>query len=78
MTNKFYFDDPEEGPMPATSHPTFNKLAQEEFFLDCLDEFSPFGNDDGAEAHYSLEDWYRQPSGNDIVSFINMTAKFYS
>ena len=25
-----------------------------------MDEFSPFGNDDGADLLYNLEDWYRE------------------
>jgi len=71
MTNTFYLDDPEEGPHHSTSHPVFNQLAKEDFFLDCTDEFSPFGNDQGAESHYELEDWYREydPTAN-LVSFM--------
>jgi uncharacterized protein YfeS len=58
-----YFDDSEIGLDPQTSHPKFNALFQEEFYYDCTDEFSPFGNDDGADTLYSLEDWY-QEKGN--------------
>jgi len=35
----------------------------EEFYYDCTDEFSPFGNDDGADTLSSLEEWY-QENGN--------------
>ncbi|MDO1446588.1 hypothetical protein Q0590_10025 [Rhodocytophaga aerolata] len=68
---KFYLDDPEIGPDPATSHPRFNELMKDEFYTDCLDEFSPFGNDDGADTLYNLEDWYRETKGKaDIVAFM--------
>ncbi len=68
---KFYIDEPEIGPDPATSHPRFNQMMSEEFYLDCLDEFSPFGNDDGADTLYRLQDWYEQTEGKeDIVNFM--------
>ncbi len=58
---KFYFDDEEgEGPSRETSHPNFVKVLTEDFYYDCTDEFSPFGNDDGADALFNLEDWYRE------------------
>jgi uncharacterized protein YfeS len=60
-TTKFYFDDPEgEGPSRETSHPNFVKLLNDEFYYDCTDEFSPFGNDDGADILFILEDWYKE------------------
>jgi uncharacterized protein YfeS len=61
MTTKFYFDDPEgAGPSRETAHPNFVKVLTEDFYYDCTDEFSPFGNDDGADTLYNLEDWYRE------------------
>jgi uncharacterized protein YfeS len=66
-----YIDDPEIGPDPATSHPHFNTIMNQEFYLDCTDEFSPFGNDDGADTLYSLEDWYQETKGKeDILTFM--------
>ncbi len=64
LSKKFYFNDPEgEGPSRETSHPDFVKIITEEFYYDCTDEFSPFGNDDGSDTLMSLEDWYRE-NGN--------------
>ncbi len=55
-----YFLDTEDGPAKETSHPNFVKSMESEFYYDCTDEFSPFGNDDGADLLYNLEDWYRE------------------
>jgi uncharacterized protein YfeS len=56
-----YFDDPEgAGPARETSHPAFVKILQEDFYYDCMDEFSPFGNDDGADTLFRLQDWYEE------------------
>lgn len=58
---KFYFDDEEgEGPSRETSHPNFVKVLTDDFYYDCTDEFSPFGNDDGADTLFNLEDWYKE------------------
>lgn len=63
-TTVFYFDDEEgEGPSRETSHPNFVNALTDEFYYDCTDEFSPFGNDDGADTLTSLEKWY-QANGN--------------
>ena len=60
-TTQLYFDDPEgEGPSRQTSHPNFVNALTEEFYYDCTDEFSPFGNDDGADTLASLEEWYQE------------------
>lgn len=60
-TSKFYYDDPDGDLLSKeTSHPNFVKLLTAEFYYDCTDEFSPFGNDDGADVLINLEDWYRE------------------
>jgi len=60
-TTKFYFDDQEgEGPSKETSHPNFVKALTAKFYYDSTDEFSPFGNDDGADTLFNLEDWYKE------------------
>ncbi|MRG47650.1 MolR family transcriptional regulator [Chitinophaga sp. SYP-B3965] len=57
----FYFDDPEgAGPARETSHPAFVRIIKEDFYYDCMDEFSPFGNDDGADTLFNLQDWYEE------------------
>src|SRR5258706_10296168 len=61
MAAKLYYDDPEgEGPSRENSNPNFGKALTDEFYYDCTDEFSPFGNDDGADTLSTLEDWYRE------------------
>jgi len=66
MSN-YYFDDPEEGPAFETSHPRFRELATEEFYVDCIDDFGPFGSDDGADTLAQLEDWYREGGENEQI-----------
>ena len=67
MKQRFYFDDEEEGLSYQTSHPNFASLLKEDFYLDCLDEFSPFGNDDGAEVFMELQDWYVEKKGKNSI-----------
>jgi uncharacterized protein YfeS len=68
---KFYIDDPEVGLDPETSHPKFNQVVKEEFYFDCTDEFSPFGNDEGADTLSELEEWYQETKGKaDIVGMM--------
>tara|TARA_R110002049_G_scaffold87327_8_gene221423 strand:+ start:88 stop:594 length:507 start_codon:yes stop_codon:yes gene_type:complete len=55
-----YYFDTEDGPTRETSHPNFVSAMTSDFYYDCTDEFSPFGNDDGADLLYNLEDWYRE------------------
>lgn len=57
---KFYFDDAETGLDRATCHPLFRKYCSDDFYYDILDDFSPFGNDDGADTLYELEEWLKQ------------------
>lgn len=76
---KFYYDDPEgDGLSPKTSHPRFVKLAIAEFYYDCTDDFSPFGNDDGADILYELEDWFREHKGKgNIIEWLFDTIDGY-
>jgi uncharacterized protein YfeS len=67
-TQNFYYDDSEIGPAKKTSHPNFVKNLPDEFYYDCTEEFSPFGNDDGADLLYNLEDWYRETKGKDLIT----------
>jgi uncharacterized protein YfeS len=72
MPRLLYFDDLNEGISRQKSHPRFIELASADFYYDCTDDFSPFGNDDGHDVLFSLEDWYRD-GGLDtkIVQFLN-------
>ncbi|MET4105401.1 hypothetical protein [Hymenobacter sp. UYP22] len=75
---KFYFDDEEEGLAMQTSHPDFTAVVKEEFYFDCVDDFSPFGNDDGADALLSLTEWYQETRGrNKIVNWLFRTIDEY-
>lgn len=66
--NTYYYDDPEGDALsPETCHPNFVKVLTEHFYYDCTDELSPFGNDDGADLLYNLEDWYREQNGKGSI-----------
>ena len=52
-----YLDDEEKGLSPDTSHPRFVAVTEEDFWYDCTDDFSPFGNDAGSDTLSSLEEW---------------------
>ena len=57
---KHHFDTEDDGLARETSHSNFVKSMTSDFYYDCTDEYSPFGNDDGADLLYNLEDWYRE------------------
>ncbi|MFL5728576.1 MAG: hypothetical protein ACJ75J_03720 [Cytophagaceae bacterium] len=66
--DQFYYDDPEGDALsPETSHPDFVRLLKSEIYYTCLDDFSPFGNDDGADLLFKLEDLYRENKGSDNI-----------
>ena len=56
----YYFDDEEEGLARETSHPFFVEHAAADFYYDCADDFSPFGNDSGHDTLSNLQDWYKE------------------
>jgi uncharacterized protein YfeS len=67
----YYFDDPEEGITRETSHPFFVSHATADFYYDLGDEFSPFGNDAGADMLFHLQDWFNERSEDeDVTSFL--------
>jgi uncharacterized protein YfeS len=66
----YYFDN-EEGLARETSHPFFVAHASAEFYYDLGDEFSPFGNDAGADILYNLQDWYQEHTDFDTSEFLS-------
>jgi uncharacterized protein YfeS len=80
-TQKLYFSDKEKEDDTLTlenSHPNFVKLLTAEFYYDCTDEFSPFGNDDGSDQLYNLEDWYRDKKGeSNIIKWLHRTINAF-
>jgi uncharacterized protein YfeS len=61
----YYFDDEKEGLARETSHPFFVEHATADFYYSCIDEFSPFGNDSGADTLFNLQDWYNERGANE-------------
>lgn len=60
MNTTLYFDDSEVGLARETSHPAFVRIAGQDFYYDCGDDFSPFGNDDGSDTLAALEEWHQE------------------
>lgn len=62
-----YVDDPEVGPNRLTTHPRFNAHFQDDYYLDCTDEYSPFGSDEGADVLVMFEDAIRKDRNIDFL-----------
>ncbi|EPE62664.1 WGR domain protein [Exiguobacterium sp. S17] len=62
-----YADDPQVGPDRLTAHPRFNAHFQDDFYLDCTDEYSPFGSDEGADVLVMFEDAIRKERDIDFL-----------
>lgn len=60
MDAHFYFDTEEFGLHPLTSHPVFRKYFADEFYYDCCDEETPFGNDNGNDTLSTLQETFRK------------------
>jgi uncharacterized protein YfeS len=75
MATTRYYDDPDIGPAPETSHPRFVELAGDDgSYFDCTEHYSPFGNDDGADMLSMLEEWYQDGGKDaDIMEFVEET-----
>lgn len=69
---KYYIDDAEEGVSRKTCHPNFNSILKDDIYINIIDEFSPFGNDEGWETLRELEKWYLNAYNEDslILDFI--------
>ncbi|MGD1840973.1 MAG: hypothetical protein ACFB0B_08775 [Thermonemataceae bacterium] len=67
MEKNFYFDDEEIGLAKTTSHPNFNTIVEEAFYYDLMDDFSPFGNDTGADTLMTLSDWIKENSSDEGI-----------
>ena len=65
--NLIYVDDPEVGPDRLTTHPRFNAHFQDNYYLDCTDEYSPFGSDEGADVLVMFEDAIRKDRDIDFL-----------
>nr|GFD09025.1 hypothetical protein [Tanacetum cinerariifolium] len=66
-----YVDDEEQGLAPETSHPRFAAVAREDFWYDCADDFSPFGNDTGNDTLRFLEEWITEHGADaNVADFI--------
>lgn len=58
--NHIYVNDPEVGPSFLTSHPEYQAYFNDDFYVDCTEEYAPFGNDAGADALDMYEEVIRK------------------
>lgn len=71
LGKKFYYDDPEGDALAReTSHPKFVYNMTADFYYDCTYDFSPFGNDDGADLLFNLEEFYQEKKGKGILKWL--------
>jgi len=70
--DKLYIDDDDEGISRKTCHPNFNSILRDDIYINIIDEFAPFGNDEGWETLRALEKWYLNEYNKDsiILDFI--------
>lgn len=58
---------------PETAHPRARELMTEPLFWDSVDEYAPFGSDEGSDAYYEWREWREEnPDASvlDCVSWI--------
>jgi len=56
MDKQLYFDNDEDGLNILTSHPVFRQFFSDDLYYDCANEEAPFGNDEGSDTLYELQD----------------------
>jgi uncharacterized protein YfeS len=60
---------------PANIHPNAARILTDEFYWDCVDDNSPFGNDTGADTLHFFHDWREEhPDTNPIVFLDELLA----
>ena len=67
--NHIYVNDPEVGPSFLTSHPEYQAFFNDDFYVDCTEEYAPFGNDAGADALDMYEELIRKDSDLCYLSY---------
>lgn len=72
----FYYTDRDIGLSRETSHPRFVEIANQDFYYNACDDFSPFGSDDGSDVLFMLEEWFKaggRPYG--VIRFLRATIE---
>lgn len=64
-----YFDTDEYGLHPLTSHPLFRQYFSDELYYDCANDDAPFGNDNGSDALYCLQELLRKRPNMPVLDF---------
>lgn len=69
MDKQLYFDNYEDGLNILTSHPVFRQFFSDDLYYDCANEEAPFGNDEGSDTLYELQDCLRNRHTVDFADF---------
>lgn len=69
-----YEPQPEDYPHPK-DYPRGAKILSEGFYWDCTDEFSPFGNDDGADTLEAFVEWREEHPRANPLKFLEQFLK---
>lgn len=56
---------------PSNAHPRAAEILTDEFFWNCVDDNSPFGNDNGADILEFYREWREDNKPSDALSFFN-------
>jgi uncharacterized protein YfeS len=56
-------------------HPRAREILDDPFFWDCVDDFSPNGNDTGADLLESYRDWLKRHADGQPIQFLERLAK---
>ena len=65
----YYFDD-DTTISRETSHPNFNKILADDFYIAINDEYSPLGNRIGFKTFKALEEWYYRDESQFMLDFL--------
>ena len=52
---------------PELAHPRARELMKEDFFWDCVDEWAPFGSDEGNDAYYEWRNWREKNPNKELI-----------
>ncbi len=52
------------------AHPKAKELLKDDFYWNPIEEFSPFGNDDGSDAFHGFREWRQDHKNHSPVKFI--------
>lgn len=65
----YYYDDDKMGLHPLTSHPTYRRFFRAPFYYSSTERSMPFGNDEGSDALWEMEEILRRRPKAELKDF---------